>query len=410
MNFSGSTPWVTLSSMNSLISPDDHWVIWTFLVGMAALSLFLEQRYRIVRKFTGAATALCAGMLVSNIGLMPFESESYDVVWKYIVPLVIPLLLIKTDLRVIFRETGRFAGAFHISALGTVFGSVLAVALLHTLIDHLELIGPAMTASYIGGSVNFVSVVSMFNPPKDLMNATLVADSGVMIIYFLFLITMPGMYLVRRLFPITGKSMETAGTGSSVPGGDYWKPRAIGLVDIGKSLAIAFAIAMLSVKTSRYFDDPGMPLIIRMVFGQQYLLLTTFSVLFPLIFPRISRNLAGNEELGTFLIFIFFVMIGLPASFRMVILEAPVMILFCAIILFINFLFTFGLGKLFRYELEELVLAAIVTSGGPMNGVAAAISKQWHNLIFPSLMLGIWGYVIGNYIGYVVGIFLQAIY
>ena len=103
-------------------------------------------------------------------------------------------------------------------------------------------------------------------------------------------------------------------------------------------------------------------------------------------------------------------MIGLPASFRMVILEAPVMILFCAIILFINFLFTFGLGKLFRYELEELVLAAIVTSGGPMNGVAAAISKQWHNLIFPSLMLGIWGYVIGNYIGYVVGIFLQAIY
>ena len=36
--------------MNSLISPDDHWVIWTFLVGMAFLSLFLEQKYRILQE------------------------------------------------------------------------------------------------------------------------------------------------------------------------------------------------------------------------------------------------------------------------------------------------------------------------------------------------------------------------
>ena len=127
------------------------------------------------------------------------------------------------------------------------------------------------------------------------------------------------------------------------------------------------------------------------------------------MFPAAAKKIAGNEELGTFLIFIFFVMIGLPASFKKVILEAPVMILICAIILFINFLFTFGLGKLLRYELEELVLAAIVTSGGPMSGVAAAISKKWHNLIFPSLLLGVWGYVIGNYIGYLVGILLQAV-
>jgi len=395
--------------MNSLVSPDDHWVIWTFLVGMAFLSLFLEQKYKFVRKITGAATALCAGMLVSNIGLLPHESPSYDVVWEYLVPLVIPLLLIKTDFRTIFKETGRFAGAFHLSALGTVLGSFIAVALLYSLIDDLELIGPAMTASYIGGSVNFVSVVSMFDPPKDLINATLVADSGVMIFYFLFLITLPGLYLARRFFPVTEKSIEIAGTNNSHKNGDYWKPKPIGLVDLGKSLAIAFAIAMISVKVSSFFSGPGIPVVVKMFLGQQYLLLTTLSVLFPIIFPKTAKKIVGNEELGTFFIFIFFVMIGLPASFAIVIREAPVMILFCAIILSVNFLVTFGLGKLFRFELEELVMAAIVTSGGPMNGVAAAISLKWQNLIFPSLMLGIWGYVIGNYIGYLVGILLQSI-
>ncbi|MFO7669355.1 MAG: DUF819 family protein [Bacteroidales bacterium] len=394
--------------MNSLVAPDDHWVIWTFLVGMAFLSLFLEQKYRFFRRITGAATALCAGMLASNTGLLPFESTSYDMVWDYIVPLVIPLLLIKTDLRAIFRETGRFAGAFHLSALGTVVGSFVAVALLRSVIDNLELIGPAMTASYIGGSINFVSVVAMFNPPRDLINATLVADSGVMILYFLFLITLPGLYLARRLFPITDQSIEIAGTNLTRESGDYWKPKPIGLVDIGKSLAIAFIIALISVKTSKFFNGPEMPAVVKMLLGQQYLVLTTLSVLFPIIFPEVAKKIVGNEELGTFFIFIFFVMIGLPASFSKVIHEAPVMILFCAIILLFNFIFTFGLGKLFKFELEELVLAAVVTSGGPMTGVAAAISKKWQNLIFPSLMLGIWGYVIGNYIGYLVGIVLKS--
>jgi uncharacterized membrane protein len=394
--------------MNSLVAPDDHWMIWTFLVGMAFLSLYLEQKFKFFRRITGAATALCAGMLVSNVGLLPFESPSYDIVWEYLVPLVIPLLLLKTDIRVIFKETGRFAGIFHISVLGTVLGSFVAVALLNTHIDDLHLIGPAMTASYIGGSVNFVSVVSMFNPPKDLINATIVADSGVMIIYFLFLITLPGLYVVRRFFPVTEKSIAITGSNNTNNTGDYWKPKPIGLVDIGKSLAIAFAITLVAVKTSEFFKDPGMPVVIQMLLGQQYLVLTTLSVLFPIIFPKIAKKIVGNDELGTFFIFIFFVMIGLPASFSKVIHEAPIMILFCAIILLFNFIVTFGLGRLFKFELEEMVLAAIVTSGGPMSGVAASISKKWQNLIFPSLMLGIWGYVIGNYIGYFVGLILKS--
>jgi uncharacterized membrane protein len=396
--------------MNSLVSPDDHWIIWAFLVGMAALSLYLEQKYKFVKKITGAFVAISGGMIVSNTGILPMESPSYDVVWNYIVPLVIPLLLIKTDIRNIFKETGRMAGAFHISVMGTIIGSIVAVALLHPLIDNLELIGPAMTASYIGGSANFVAVVSMFHPPQDLVNATLVADAGVMLIYFMLLITIPGMKLARHFFPVSAKSLAFSSSANGEADEEYWKPKPIGLIDIGKSLAIAFIIAASSAKISSFFGAPGMPVALKLVLGQQYLILTSLSVLFPILFPKSAKRLAGNEELGTFLIFIFFVMIGLPASITKVITEAPVMILFCAIIILFNFLITFVFGKLFKYELEELVIAGIITAGGPMNGIAIAISKNWRSLIFPSLMLGVWGYVIGNYIGYIMGIILKGIF
>ena len=396
--------------MESFIAPDDHWVIWTSLVGIAALSLYLEQKYKVFQKITGAVIAMVAGMLLSNTGFLPTESASYDVIWDYVIPLVIPLLLIKMDIRRIIKETGRMFGAFHISALGTVLGSIVAIIFLHAKVPYLELITPAMTGSYIGGSLNFVALVSIFDPPRDLINATIVADNGLMAVYFIFLIALPGFAIMRKIFPVSERTKAYYEEGSDYSAESYWRPKPIGLLDIAISIAIAFILATLSVKISEFFGKPSFHMIIQSLLGQKYLVLTTLSILFPLIFPKTSRKISGSEELGTFLIFIFFAMIGIPASIKTVVMEAPTMLLFCAIILAVNFLATFILGKLFKYDIEELVLAAVVTSGGPMNGVAIAISKGWHALIVPSLLIGVWGYIIGNYTGYMMGIILDILF
>jgi uncharacterized membrane protein len=396
--------------MDSFVSSTDHWVIWSSLVSIAALSLYLEQKYRIVQKITGAVIAMITGMILSNTGILPTESQSYDVVWDYIIPLVIPLLLIKMDIRRIIKETGRMFGAFHLAAFGTVLGSIVAIFFLHSLVPYLELIAPAMTGSYIGGAVNFVALVSIFDPPRDLVNATIVADNGIMIIYFIFLIALPGFKIIRKIFPITSRTQSYYDQGTGNAAESYWKPKPIGLLDIAISIAIAFILATISVKTSEFFSNPSFHIVVQSLLGQKYLVLTTLSVIFPLIFKKTSENITGSEELGTFLIFIFFAMIGIPASIKTVVMEAPIMLIFCTIILTINFLVTFILGKVFKYDLEELVLAAIVTSGGPMNGVAIAISKGWHTLIVPSLLIGVWGYVIGNYTGYLMGIILDILF
>jgi uncharacterized membrane protein len=375
---------------------------------MAAFSLLLENKFDLVKKITGAALAMIGGMIASSAGLLPTESASYDVVWEYIVPLSIPLLLMKINVVAIFKETGRLMVAFHFAALGTVIGTFVAIFFMHNLIDNLDLIAPAMTGSYLGGAINFVALVETFNPPADLVNATIVADSGVMIIYFLILIMLSSSKYFRKIFPISTNTKGFAGENEDGINTDYWKPKPIRLVDIAMTLAIAFIIACLSTKISTFFNSNSMPYVVQALLGQKYLILTTLSASFPLVFPKVAKNIIGNEELGTFLIFIFFVTIGLPASLKAVILEAPLMFLFCAIILFFNFLTTIILGRIFKFELEELVLAGVITAGGPMNGVAIAISKQWTKLIVPSMMVGIWGYLIGTFVGYLVGMLMQA--
>jgi uncharacterized membrane protein len=60
---------------------------------------------------------------------------------------------------------------------------------------------------------------------------------------------------------------------------------------------------------------------------------------------------------------------------------------------------TLGLGKLFGFDLEELMISCNATAGGPTTAVAMAIAKGWTALAVPAMLVGIWGYVIGNYAG-----------
>jgi uncharacterized membrane protein len=396
--------------MNSLIAPNDHWALWTVLVITAALSILLEQKNRIAAKLTGPVLALIFGMLMSNLGLIPTQAATYDLVWEYVVPLAIPLLLMKMDIRRIIKKTGRMFGAFHISALGSVVGGFISVFLLRGVITEVAKLGGIMTASYIGGGVNFVAMVSTFKPPESLVNAAIVADNGAMALYFLLLIALPVSAFFRKIFPhMPDEANNNSGRDSEGGAKSFWKPKPISLLDIALSLGLAFLVAMVSVKLSLFFGRADMPALVRSLLGQKYLLLTTFSIAIPFFFPKFSKKIAGSEEIGTFFIFIFFVLIGIPASLKMVIVNSPLLLLFCALMLFVNFLFTFGFGKLFRFRLEELILAAAATSGGPMNAAAIAISKGWNNLIFPAFLVGIWGYVIGNYIGYATGILLTGL-
>ena len=386
-----------------LIPADDTWLLWTFLIGMATLSLVLENRYGWAKKITGPVIALVGGMFAASLGVVPTKSPVYDVVGDYLIPIVIPLLLMKINLVSIFRDTGRMMLAFHLASLGTIIGTAVAFLTMRGMVAQLDAITPAMAASYIGGGVNFYAMLATFKPPQSLAGATIVADNVVMAMYFMFLIMLPGVTLVRWLYPETEKTRRICRGDEAQPDEDYWKAKPIALLDISKSMFFAVLIATLSVKASEFFGSESMPLIIQTVLGQKYLVLTTFSLLFPLLFPKTANSVTGNEEIATFLIFIFFVAIGVPANIVSVVQEAPWMFVFCAIILAFNFITVFVLGKCFGLELEEIILAGATTAGGPMNGVAIAISMQWNKLIIPAMMVGIWGYIIGNYIGFAVG-------
>ncbi|MGN1032380.1 MAG: DUF819 family protein, partial [Intestinibacter sp.] len=76
-----------------------------------------------------------------------------------------------------------------------------------------------------------------------------------------------------------------------------------------------------------------------------------------------------------------------------------IIFVFIAVIVIFNVGFTLIGGKLCKCSLEEILICINATIGGPTSAAAFAINRGWSKLIVPSLLVGLWGYVIGNYIG-----------
>lgn len=397
--------------METLIQADDHLALWTFVLVAATSAIFIEQRYKWASKIPGAVIALLIAITASNLKIIPTDAPTYDIVWGYIVPLAIPLLLFKTNIQSLVKESWKLLLLFLTSSMATMIGTVIAFLALRHYIPDLDKISGMISASYSGGGVNYAAMSAKLEPSESINAATIVADNMMMAFYFLILIGLAGIPIIRRIWgsPHTDEiekdpAMQSSRTLSEA----YWKPNLISLKDIAICLASSMLIVLISFKLSALLkavlgtsDNIIGDLLINLI-TDKYLLLTTITFIVASLFKSTFEKLSGSQELGTYCIYLFFVVIGIPASISLIVTKAPLLFVFVFIIAMVNLAITMGIGKLFKFNIEEVVMACNANIGGPTTAAALAISKGWTKLVGPILVIGTVGYVVGNYIGTII--------
>lgn len=391
----------------ALISADNHWLLLTVVTSAAALSIYLEKRYKWASVISGAVIALIFALLLSNFNIIPTDAPVYDVVWGYVVPLSIPLLLFKTNIRNVWKESSRMLGIFIIGAFGTMLGAALGYVLLADKIPHLAEVAGMMTGSYIGGGVNFVALSDAFGTPGEIVSATVVADNLTMALYILMLTAIPTLNFFRRNYKTPHIDKAEAGYKKEVSKDENER---MTLEDIGISFAVAFAIVTFSNMIGEFFTGViptggTLGYMFNMLLGSQYVWITTLSMILATFFPSFTENVQGPEKLGTYLIYLFFVVIGVPASIPLILQNAPLLLVFTLIMVLVNMTVMFFFGRLFNFTLEEIILASNANIGGPTTAVAMGISQGWYDLTAPTMLVGTFGYVIGTYAGIIIGNF-----
>lgn len=382
----------------SVISPTDFWPIWAVIVLGVAGCIWAEQRWVWAAKVTGPLLMLIAGMGASNGQLMPAESPAYDVVDTWFVPVAIPLLLFRANVRQIVRESGTMFLCFHLAALGTVAGAVVATGLFGGAFPRAAEVAGVMTGSYTGGAVNFVALQNSFALEPALANPLIVADNFIMGALFaaLFLISSSRFFLARYPHPHTLAGEDAA---HQLRAAEHWRRKEIGLLDLALALGVAVAVAAVSFKVAAALQARLPSALLRAVLANPFVWITVVTTALSTGGHRWMARLNGAEELGMYLLYLFFFVIGLRADLWQVVRNVPVLFAFCLVMALTNLAVTLGLGRLLGLHLEELLLSVNATLGGAPSAAAMAVAKGWSNLVLPALLAGLWGYVIGTFVG-----------
>ena len=400
----------------TLVAADDVWALFAVMVLSVAAAVYLEQKYMWASKISGAIIALIFALILSNFAIIPTNCVLYDdIIWGFAVPMGIPLLLLQCNMKKIWNETGRLLLIFCIGAVGTCLGAVISFVLLKNNVPEAAGVAAMMTGSYIGGGVNFAALAGQFKVTGETIGAATVADNLLMALYFFVLIQCAGMAFFRKRFnhPHIDEVERTGLSGSQTQAAAYWSRKDISLKDIALNVCycvttvwvarlIAAWVGSLIPTTNAFMQ------ILNTFFGSQYVWITTVSMFVATFCEKQVEKLHGSQEIGTYLIYLFLFVIGVPASIFKIITETPLLLAFTGIMVIVNMIFCFVGAKLFKFDLEDAILASNANIGGPTTAAGMAISQGWSKLVGPIMLIGTFGYVIGTYLGVVIGSMLGA--
>ena len=369
-----------------LISPDWHFALWAVLIGIAGFG-FWSDSTRFGKQVSGVGIMLVVAMIFGNLGIIPHAAPAYDVVWSFLVPVAVPLLLLKANLRRIITETGPMLGAFFLGVSGTLIGAVLGLYLLPVGETGPDLAG-ILSSTYIGGSMNFAAVAEAleFND-STLLTAALAADNVVGTLHILVVVLIPSVVFLRKWIPSPIVEAAEPGLHDELTPTD--EVLSFKLVHICLALTLSLAISAAGYGIAKVLNIPNYGI----------LFITAITLLVANMFHRQLENLHGGFEIGMMMMYIFFATIGAGADVA-VMIDAGIMIFVYASFIVITHTIVIILGaKIFKMDLAEVVVASLACIGGPVAPAAISASRGWRTLVTPGLMVGILGYAIANFIG-----------
>ena len=368
----------------SLIPADNDFAMWAVMLLLVALVFRLEKT-NLGQKISGTIMIITAGAVLANFKIISPSNDVFSAINSTGVPIAIVLLLFNANLTKIFKESGSTLIAFIFGAIGTTLGTVLGVYML-PLGEFKAELAAIFSATYIGGSVNFVGVSNAIDfTNSDLLTASVAADNVVGVCFMALLIAIPSIKFMAKRF-----SYDTSSTLYDVDndeGDQEEKPFSIERAVL--SLGLAFLIVVLSDVVSEMIGYPPIRLLV----------LTAITVSMATIAHKKIGELSEAFPIGIAIMYLFLGMIGAGVDI-MAMLESGLMLaLFAIIILSTHLVTILVLAKIFKIGLPEALVGSNACILGPPTAAAMAGALGWKSLVTPAVLCGTFGYAMANFIG-----------
>ncbi len=376
--------------MMPLISADNIPAMGMVMFGLACLGFWVDTN-ALGRAVAGAVWVILGASLLSNTGVIGLSSPVYDFVGHSLVPLAIPLLLFKADLRRIFRESGNILILFLVASFATLLGALIGYFMIDLGPEGAKIAG-SYAAAWIGGAMNLVAVAEAVDLSKETFAVAISASSPVSVLALLALLTVPTLPWIQRVLPsaINETAMSLKSENTDTPGRQDDQVHARFRVEhICGAVALSFLICALSRWIAEVLGIPQYSILI----------ITILVVVIVNLKPAFFEAIEGPFETGMILMYLFFAVIGASTDVTVFLDSALHLLFYGAFILGFNIVFMLGVAKVFKLDLAEVIVASGAAIVGPAATAAVATTRGWKELVTPAIMCGVLGYVIANFIG-----------
>ncbi len=385
-SFSGTTPTPT---------GGDHALdTWMVLTLSAAATQSLENT-RLGSVLSGPLIAIVVGLAAAGLGLVPATATSpvYGTISDVLLPLGVALYVLEVNVANVFsRESSSMLLAFLCGAFATTVGTIASYAVFSRYLSVYGMnIAAALCASYIGGSVNFASVIAALGTSlPSSVPAAMAADNLMM-----------GMYIAVLMW-LSTKAKSDAQTSAAATDG----PMTASTMETMETTTAPTATTLSAGIAAAFVCSRVAGVLAARVFGFPSISLALVSVVACVVAPLASRVVgrpsaalfSGSMSAASICMTLFFVSIGAIAGVGSLGSASALPLFgFIGMQLFVQLALSLLLGKLLRVPLDIVLIACNANVGGAATAVAMCIAKKWTHLVNAALLVASLGYIVGAY-------------
>ncbi|WP_438862461.1 DUF819 family protein [Neptunicella sp.] len=336
-------------------------------------------------------------MLMSTFGFWQHSeaiNQAYSQLKQNILPAMIFLMLLNSDLRQIRKLGGKIILAFFAAAISIGIAFVLAFILFQSaLAEGAWKTLAALSGSWMGGTGNMAAIQMALNVPDASMGYTLLIDSIDYALWVMLLLAL--VPYAQRFSQWTGAdTSQLDAVGESLTEADSKPVSGDQTTSLLFLLAISLVVSVLTqagaelLPTSAFFTQTTWTVLIVTILG-------VLAAMTPI------SKLFGAIELSNIMLYLIIALIASRADFAEL-AAAPTYILMGIVILLLHGLMMVLFAKLFKFDLFTCGVASLANIGGVASApiLAAAYSRA---LIPVGVLMAMLGYIIGTGGGLVVG-------
>lgn len=362
------------------------------------LILWLTWRFPALNKVGTIIIAYIIGCLLGLTGLIPDTPEVHKVqtdIATYTIPFAIPLLLFSSDL----KSWMRLAPSFIKSTLFGILGCCIAIVIGFLICagddrEAFASIGGMLTCLYTGGNANLASI-KMALGVDDTTYIITSAYSTLLSAVYLFFVIIFGKRVLRLLLPDFPK--EKVAPSGDVEMKNHDNELFYGLFRRSnlRTLAQALLLTVIIIAVGA-----GIALLCpKRMFQTVFILAISTLAIIASTFKRV-RTMERTFEAGTYLILVFSIAVASQVTTGTLGNIDPHIFLFITIATLGSLLMHVLLSALFRVDTDTTLATSISLICSPpfVPVVAGAVKNK--TIIGPGIAVGLFGYAVGTYVGF----------